>query len=180
MFAAYPYGNDSVCFRAQPGNTEKTDETTRAETLYCIFHVDPPARPPPTRNVASVTLRIRASDLRARHQRVVTDQVHAKKSGVQQPDRLTHLRRSSFHVRFLAERHAASVLFKSANMMAWLKHTAVPTKRKKNKKQTKFNKTHLRGNVCDSYTEKISHMLSSLQCAINTPLAYMWKRCGMV
>lgn len=100
----------------------KRDETMWAETLYCIFHVDPPARPPPTRNVVSVTLRIGASDLGAPHQRLVTDQVHAKKSRVQQPDRLTHLHRSSFHVCFLAERHAASVLyfyfFKSASMMA--------------------------------------------------------------
>lgn len=93
-----------------------------AETLYYIFHADPPsparAHPPATSNVVSVTLRIRASDLGTRHQRLVTDQVHAKKSGVQQPDRLTHLHRSSFHVCLLAERHVASVLFKSANMMA--------------------------------------------------------------
>lgn len=30
MFAAYPYGNESICFREQLGKTRKTDETTRA------------------------------------------------------------------------------------------------------------------------------------------------------
>lgn len=57
MFAAYPYGNESICFREQLGKIRKTDETTRtlcgfffaAETLYYIFDADPPAhaRPQP-------------------------------------------------------------------------------------------------------------------------------------
>lgn len=65
---------------------QKPDETT---DFFCagrnvMLHISceatrPPTRPPPTRNVASVTLQIRASDLAARHQRLVADQVRAKK-----------------------------------------------------------------------------------------------------
>lgn len=185
MLAANPYGNESVCFREQLGNTENRwndGEFSRAETLYCIFHADPPARPPPTCNVASVTLRTAASDLDARHQRLVTDQVHAKKCGVQQPDRLTHLHRSSFHVCFLAERHAASVLFKSANMMAWLKHTAGPRKKtqKQQKKVKKINEESPQSECSRQLHREDFAYAASVQSAINTLLAYMWKCFSMI
>lgn len=56
----------------------------QAETLY--------AKPPDavSHNVISVMLQIRASDLAARHQRVLTNQALPKQTRVQQTDRLTY------------------------------------------------------------------------------------------
>lgn len=75
-----------------------------AKSSNAVFH-----------NVISVMLQIRASDLAAQHQRLLTDQAHAKKTRVQQTDRLTHIHRSPLHAfGYMALR---VFIFKSANRL---------------------------------------------------------------
>lgn len=84
MFAA-SNGDVSVCFESRLriwGQGKHDVVRIPAETLSpdAVSH-----------NVVSVMLQIRASDLTAEHQRLLTDQAHAKKTGVQQADRLAHI-----------------------------------------------------------------------------------------
>lgn len=87
---------------------------------YIVYANSPDAV---SHNVISVVLQIRVSDLAAQHQRLLTDQSHAKKTRGQQADRLAHIHRSLLHL-YGYTAHCVCT-FKSPNMLIRSHHTTL-------------------------------------------------------